>query len=486
VLRWARETIGLTPLAAARRIDVPDGRVDEWEAGTAQPSVAQLRKVAEVYRRSLGVFFLPAPPLDFDTMRDFRRHVGAEAGEWSPELHAEYRRAIAQREAALELAEIDEAAPPTTWRLDPLPGDDEAIAAAARSLLLEQSPLPLPRGTGTKYEHLNMWAAALEEAGVLVMATSGGKVDTRRCAHSRCTTTSFHRPAPGASTPRPRPTSPSLRGMAARESAEPDVPQRDSEETFDRLVDEGEQRLGRSWSGLVATGFMGGVDVGAGVLALLLVEHVTDSKLLGGLAFSIGFIALTLARSELFTENFLVPVVTVVAKQGTWMSLGRLWGATAVTNLAGGWVVTAILMVGFPTLRETAVESGTSYVNLGFGWRAFALAVVGGLLITLMTHMQHASDSEGVQLVPAVAIGFLLGAGQINHAIVASLMCFAALQAGAPFGYLDWLGVLGFAVLGNMVGGLGLVTLLRLLQVPDKVREEREQSEAGAVTGEGE
>lgn len=274
--------------------------------------------------------------------------------------------------------------------------------------------------------------------------------------------------------------------MAARESAEPDVPQRDSEETFDRLVDEGEQRLGRSWSGLVATGFMGGVDVGAGVLALLLVEHVTDSKLLGGLAFSIGFIALTLARSELFTENFLVPVVTVVAKQGTWMSLGRLWGATLVTNLAGGWVVTAILMVGFPTLRETAVESGTSYVNLGFGWRAFALAVVGGLLITLMTHMQHASDSEGVQLVPAVAIGFLLGAGQINHAIVASLMCFAALQAGAPFGYLDWLGVLGFAVLGNMVGGLGLVTLLRLLQVPDKVREEREQSEAGAVTGEGE
>jgi Zn-dependent peptidase ImmA (M78 family) len=111
-------------------------------------------------------------------MRDFRRHVGAESGEWSPELHGEYRRAIAQREAALELAEIDEAAPPTTWRLGPLPADDEAIAAAARSLLLDQSPLALPRGTGTKYEHLNIWAAALEEAGVLVMATSGGKVTT--------------------------------------------------------------------------------------------------------------------------------------------------------------------------------------------------------------------------------------------------------------------------------------------------------------------
>lgn len=263
--------------------------------------------------------------------------------------------------------------------------------------------------------------------------------------------------------------------MAARESAEPDVPQRDSEQTFERLLDEGQQRLGRSWPGLLATGFMGGLDVGAGVLALLLVEHATGSKLLGGLAFSIGFIALTLARSELFTENFLVPVAAVVAKRSPWQSLPRLWGATLVTNLAGGWLVTAILMVGFPALRETAVEAGSFYVGLGATWRAFALAVVGGMLITLMTHLQHATHSGGVQLVPSVAIGFLLGAGQVNHAIVASLVCFAALQAGAPFGYADWLGVLGLAVLGNMIGGLGLVTLLRLLQVPNKVIAEREE-----------
>ncbi|MDQ4020935.1 MAG: hypothetical protein M3257_04750 [Actinomycetota bacterium] len=70
-------------------------------------------------------------------------------------------------------------------------------------------------------------------------------------------------------------------------------------------------------------------------------------------------------------------------------------------------------------------------------------------------------------------MGFLLGAGQVNHAIVASLICFAALQAGAPFGYADWLGLFAFAALGNMIGGLGLVTLLRLLQVPNKVLAER-------------
>jgi formate/nitrite transporter FocA (FNT family) len=267
--------------------------------------------------------------------------------------------------------------------------------------------------------------------------------------------------------------------MSERSAAEPDVPQRDSEQTFDRLLDEGEQRLGRSWPGLVSTGLLGGLDVGVGVLALLLVEHATHNVLLAGLAFSIGFIALTLARSELFTENFLIPVATVVAKKASLLSLGRLWGVTAAANLAGGWVMTGIVIAGFPALRSTAVEAAASYIGLGITWHAFALALAGGMLITLMTHLQHATESDGVRLVPAIVMGFLLGAGKLNHAIVASLVCFAALQAGAPFGYADWLGLFGFAALGNMIGGLGLVTMLRLLQVPHKVLAERDNTSAG-------
>jgi formate-nitrite transporter family protein len=254
------------------------------------------------------------------------------------------------------------------------------------------------------------------------------------------------------------------------------VPQQDAERTFDRLVMEGQQHLGRSWSGLLATGFLGGLDVGVGVLALLLVEHATHNVLFGGLAFSSGFIALALARSELFPEDFLVPVAAVAAKIASLLSLGRLWtvtAVTAVTNLAGGWVVTAIVTAGFPALRSTAMETGTSCIELGITWKAFVLALIGGMLITLMTYLQHSTESDGVRLVPTVVMGFLLGAGKVNHAIAGSLICFAALQVGAPFGYADWLGLLAFAALGNMIGGLGLVTLLRLLQVPPKVLAER-------------
>ena len=75
--------------------------------------------------------------------------------------------------------------------------------------------------------------------------------------------------------------------MSGQDATEPDVAQQDTERIFDRLVDEGQQRLGRSWSGVISTGLLGGLDVGVGVLALLLVEHATESKVLGGLAFSI-------------------------------------------------------------------------------------------------------------------------------------------------------------------------------------------------------
>ncbi|MFZ0833449.1 MAG: formate/nitrite transporter family protein [Mycobacterium sp.] len=259
------------------------------------------------------------------------------------------------------------------------------------------------------------------------------------------------------------------------DNVHPHVAPREEEDTFDRTVDEGCQRLGRSWIQLIVTGFLGGFDVAVGVLALLLVAQQTHNLIAAGLAFSSGFVALTLARSELFTENFLVPVAAVVAKEGTLRALGRLWTTTLLTNLGGGWLAMALLIAAFPGLRGTANEVADAYIHLGINWHAFALAVVGGGLITLMTYMQQATSSDGVKLVPAVIVGTLLTVGHVNHAIVGSLVCFSALVAGAKFGYADWGGMLGLAIVGNLVGGLALVTVLRLLQLPHKVKEARSE-----------
>ncbi len=273
-------------------------------------------------------------------------------------------------------------------------------------------------------------------------------------------------------------------GVGSDPARDPSVAEKELEQAFERSIDEGRRRLSRRTWPLIATGVLGGIDVGTGVLALLVVENETGSVLLAGLAFSIGFIALTLAGSELFTEDFLVPVTTVIARQGRLRMLVRLWIGTLLANLAGGWVLTLLIMKGFPELGETALKAGQHYIDLGLGWRAFSLGLLGGAVITLMTWMQHSTESAGVKLVPAVTGGFLLAGAQLNHAVVNSLLIFSALHTGAaPFGYLDWLQTASLAAAGNLVGGLLLVTMLRVLQVPHTVERERRNPAAGVALG---
>lgn len=233
---------------------------------------------------------------------------------------------------------------------------------------------------------------------------------------------------------------------------------------------------------LISTGLLGGIDVGFGVLAYFVVKEHTGDTILAGLAFSIGFVALLLARSELFTENFLVPVTAVVARSGTLLGLARLWVVTLVTNIVGGLLIMWILVTARPDLHATIVETGTHYAELGANGESFALAVLAGAVITLMTRMQHATDNLGVQIVPAILFGSLLAGAELFHCVLDSLFMLGALLAGADFGLGTAAGALAWALLGNVVGGVGLVTGIRLLRVPRRVEEERAHPETGTST----
>lgn len=290
---------------------------------------------------------------------------------------------------------------------------------------------------------------------------------------------------PGEPDPAARPQS-QRPGTGTRPDQDAAVAEQAVEEAFAGVVDEGRRRLARPWLALLATGTVGGVDVGTGVLALLLVEHDTGSTLLGALAFSIGFIAITLARSELFTEDFLIPVSAVIARQAQLRALLRLWAGTLAANLAGGWVITWLVIIALPQLRQLAISLAAQYVDLGIGARSFSLAVLGGAVITLMTWMQHGSTAVIAKIISAVAAAFLLAAGSLMHVVVSSLLMFAALHASdAPFGYLQWAETAGWATLGNLAGGIGLVTILRLLQVPHKVAAERARPAPGVPVDDG-
>lgn len=259
---------------------------------------------------------------------------------------------------------------------------------------------------------------------------------------------------------------------------EPEAEEKD--EALDRIVLLGTPRLNRRWYDLLATATVAGVEVGFGVLALLAVETATGSRELGAIAFSIAFVALLLGHSELFTEGFLVPVTTVVAGAARWTQLLRLWAGTVVGNLVGGWVVAWLIVTALPELRPTGVRSGLEFGTSSLTLRTFCLAVLAGAAITLLTRMQNGTENDVAKILACVGIAFVIVGGGLYHSILDSILVFAALHAGAPgVSYGGWAVWFSWTVLGNVVGGLGLVTLLRLVRSQGRLAQWRQGGDGG-------
>ena len=79
ILRWARETAGLTVDEAAKKIQLreargvsPAERLAALETGEAEPTRPLLLRMAKQYRRPLLTFYLPKPPKKGDRGEDFR------------------------------------------------------------------------------------------------------------------------------------------------------------------------------------------------------------------------------------------------------------------------------------------------------------------------------------------------------------------------------------------------------------------------------
>jgi Zn-dependent peptidase ImmA (M78 family)/transcriptional regulator with XRE-family HTH domain len=90
ILKWARETAGLSQADAVKKLGIGDARgvaaVDRLaalERGEVAPTRRQLLNMVQLYRRPLVTFYMAAPPRKGDRGQDFRnvpdRHTGAEA-----------------------------------------------------------------------------------------------------------------------------------------------------------------------------------------------------------------------------------------------------------------------------------------------------------------------------------------------------------------------------------------------------------------------
>lgn len=243
---------------------------------------------------------------------------------------------------------------------------------------------------------------------------------------------------------------------------------------FEKSADEGKRRVDQSLLALCATGFIAGFTIVFGSAAQALVHSAAQphfgefASVLGALAFALGLVFLILGRAELFSENFFDPIATAFEGEEQQMAqrISRLWVLTFIFNLIGGALLVLVFSVdgALPSGAQHSINKVAEELANRAGWTTFARAIVGGALVALLSFLVISAQSSGSRAMMAFAIGFLLALGPFEHVVVSALHIFFGLVLDANVSVAELAKVSGIALLGNLVGGVGLVTLSHAAQ----------------------
>lgn len=86
MIRWARERAGLSVSELAAKLDKPESRVSQWEAGEERPTFKQAQAIARKTYLPFGYLFLGQPPKEDDLLPDLRTVGDTPPSEFSVNL----------------------------------------------------------------------------------------------------------------------------------------------------------------------------------------------------------------------------------------------------------------------------------------------------------------------------------------------------------------------------------------------------------------
>jgi len=245
---------------------------------------------------------------------------------------------------------------------------------------------------------------------------------------------------------------------------------RSAEQILEQVLENARDELARSATGLMFSGFAGGVSMGlTGLAVALAISYLGDGPVQEFISFCfypIGFIVVIIGRAQLFTENTLFPVVLVLDERGHLRKTLRLWAVVFLSNVAGA------VFFGWLVMKTGALPPNFSDALAGLGLKAaaghftliFAKGIIGGWLIALVAWMVTASHWTIGHIAVTWILTFIVGAGHFSHCIASSAEIVAAIMSGHLHfsNYFQWLLP---ATLGNILGGVAIVSLLNYGQV---------------------
>ncbi len=243
-----------------------------------------------------------------------------------------------------------------------------------------------------------------------------------------------------------------------------------AQDIFEQVANNARQELKRSTSALAISGFAGGTFMGLSALgnaiALAMLGSSARVQFIGKMFYPIGFIVVILGRAQLFTENTLYPVALVLAEKKHFWNTMRLWFTVLPANMLGALAFAGLVSLTnalSPDVVQALARLGLEAVQRDPG-AVFWSGVMGGWIIALAAWLVSGSHSITGSVLIIWILTFVVGLGNFAHCIAASgEILTAVLLHQIPWQtYFRWFLP---AVLGNICGGVGMVTLLEYGQV---------------------
>jgi formate transporter len=216
-------------------------------------------------------------------------------------------------------------------------------------------------------------------------------------------------------------------------------------------------------------GVLAGAFIGLGALMYALVTSdaglgFVASRLLGGVAFSLGLLLVVVAGAELFTGNNLL-VMAWATGQITARALLRNWAIVLATNLVGACgLVVLVWLSGHASLNHGAIAANVVQIaeaKIHMPWvPAFFRGVLCNALVCLAVWMAMGGRSVVDKAVAIVFPVTAFVAAGFEHSVANMYFLPLALLLGAPCSIALVVYSQIPVIAGNVVGGAVLVALV--------------------------
>jgi formate-nitrite transporter family protein len=249
-------------------------------------------------------------------------------------------------------------------------------------------------------------------------------------------------------------------------------PKKDSAQILQHEIKESQASIDMPTPRLFVSGLSAGLDIGFSLLLMAVMRTVINKgglpepvgEMLVANMYAIGFVIVVLGRSELFTEQTTLAVLTVLNREASVAALARVWVVVYAANLIGAALFAAFAVLIGPALgvidRPVFGDIASAVTNHS-GGVIFLSAVLAGWLMGLLSWLVAASRDTIGQIVIVWLIATMIGFARLHHVVVGSVEALAGVFAGERVTLADYGHFLLWTTLGNAVGGPVFVAIIK-------------------------